>query len=69
MDKWFEGQFRETSTNMKRHAEVLKCNIDTFEKTHNEKRLKNRLFNFFKIKMLRFPNKEGDGGIKIAMFI
>jgi len=33
MDKWFEEQFGETSTNTKRHAEVLKCNIDTFEKT------------------------------------
>ncbi|XP_056101432.1 uncharacterized protein LOC130080159 [Rhinichthys klamathensis goyatoka] len=37
MDKWFEEQFVETSTNMNRHAEVLKCNIDTFEKTRNEK--------------------------------
>jgi len=33
MDKWFEEQFVETSTNMSRHAEVLKSNIDPFEKT------------------------------------
>jgi len=35
MDKWFEEQFGETSTNTNCHAEVLKCN--TFEKTRNEK--------------------------------
>jgi len=32
MDKWFEEQFGETFTNTNHHAEVLKCNIDTFEK-------------------------------------
>ena len=37
MDEWFEEQFGETFTNMNCHAEVLKCNIDTFEKTRNEK--------------------------------
>jgi len=33
MDQWFVEQFGEASTNLKHHAEVLKCNIDTFEKT------------------------------------
>jgi len=37
IDQWFVEQFGEASTNLKHHAEVLKCNIDTFEKTRNEK--------------------------------
>lgn len=37
IDEGFKKEFGETSTNMNRHAEVLKCNIDTFEKTRNKK--------------------------------